>query len=58
MITKSLIIDWIRESIREQEITREYLNMVIVQFTGFSKAYASTLLGDFLWFRPRFNLTG
>jgi hypothetical protein len=50
MITKSLIIASIRESIPEHEITREYLNMVIVQFTGFPKAYASTLVGDFLWF--------
>ena len=48
MIIKNLIVDSIRGSISECETAKEYLDKVAVQFTGSSKAYASTLISNFI----------
>jgi hypothetical protein len=48
MIIRSLIMDSIRGSIPECETAKEYLERVAIQFTGSSKAYASTLVSDFI----------
>ncbi|XP_066320499.1 uncharacterized protein [Miscanthus floridulus] len=44
MVAKSTILDAIRESIPDCDTTIEYLKKVESQFTGSSKAYASTLI--------------
>ena len=44
MVAKSTISDAIRGSILDYDTTTEYLKKVESQFTGSSKAYASTLI--------------
>ena len=44
MVAKSTISDAIRGSILDCDTTTEYLKKVESQFTGSSKAYASTLI--------------
>ena len=44
MVAKSIILDAIRGSILNCDTATEYLKKVESQFTGSSKAYASTLI--------------
>ena len=47
MVAKSTILDIIRGSIPDCDIATKYLKKVESQFTGSSKAYASTLIKKF-----------
>lgn len=48
MINKSLIIGLIRGPIPNCKTTSEFLNRMIMQFTKYSKAYAITLVSNFI----------